>query len=161
MRKPSRIQFSSLILACALLMAGALQAEPIDLTITDVQGVEHRLADQRGKWVVVNYWATWCPPCLEELPELELFHNTHREHDAVVWGMNSEDLKLEELIGFLQHEAISFPVFQVAPGGNSPFGAVPGIPTTFLISPKGDVVARQVGGVSAEDLETFIQNYKK
>lgn len=150
----------ALLLSIALWMSTPLHAGPVDLTLTDVSGVKHRLADQRGKWVVVNYWATWCPPCLEELPELELFHSDHHANDAVVWGMNGEELEIERLRGFLQRQAITFPVFQVAPGSDSPFGAVPAIPTTFLVSPQGEVVARQVGGVSAEDLESFIRNFK-
>lgn len=60
-----------------------IAAEP-DYAPRDYKGVEHRLSDYRGKWVVMNFWATWCPPCLEEIPELAKFHAEHKDKDAVV-----------------------------------------------------------------------------
>ena len=62
-----------------------------DFALPDLDGKIHRLSDYRGKWVVVNYWATWCPPCLEEIPELEDFYSEHHKRDAIVVGINYED----------------------------------------------------------------------
>ncbi len=129
------------------------------MMLADLQGAEHSLADYRGKWIVVNYWATWCPPCLEEIPELVQFHNEHNERDAVVWGINREEILLAELKIFAEKQQISYPLFQVLPDSASPLGPVQGVPTTYLVSPKGEVVARHRGLVTAKKLEEFIQNH--
>ncbi len=129
------------------------------MILTDLQGVEHSLADYRGKWIIVNYWATWCPPCLEEIPELVQFHDEHKERDAVVWGINREEIPLAELKIFVEKQRISYPLFQILPDSVSPLGPVQGVPTTYLVSPKGEVVARHVGLVTVRKLEEFIQRH--
>ena len=144
-----------------LLSAAAVAAKKPALVMSDIDGVEHRLVDLQGKWVVINYWATWCPPCLAEIQELELFYAEHQEKDAVVWGVNREDIPVEELKRFIQEQYISYPIFQVKQDAQPEFGAIPGIPTTYLISPAGEVVARQVGGITAKTIEDFIQQYEK
>ncbi|MEW8429404.1 MAG: TlpA family protein disulfide reductase, partial [gamma proteobacterium symbiont of Ctena orbiculata] len=65
-------------------------AETVDFELPGLDGKRYRLSDYRGKWVLVNYWATWCPSCREELPELEVFHNNHKDTDAVVLGVAME-----------------------------------------------------------------------
>ena len=126
-----------------------------DDSFQDIHGNDMRMSDFHGKWVVVNYWATWCPPCLEELPELEHFHHTHKDDRAVVLGFNSEDLSRADLAGFADDYMLSFPI--IHSGQELPsFGGIPGLPTTFLIDPDGKTVARQVGRVTAEMIEAFI-----
>lgn len=135
------------------------KGKAVEYSLTDLDGKVHSLSDYRGKWVVVNHWATWCPPCLEELPELDQFHLRHKDKDAVVWGVNEEDISPEELRKFLQGNPVGYPVFQVPADSGSPLGAVPAIPTTFLISPEGEVIARRLGGLKAKELEEFIARH--
>lgn len=129
-----------------------------DFTLTAIDGASHSLSDYRGKWVVVNYWATWCPPCLEELPELVLFHETHHATNAVVLGINMEQLDTEVLAEFVDSYAIDYPVLQVTReiDGLDPVTA---LPTSFLIDPEGRLVARKVGQVSMQGIEAFIDNW--
>ena len=143
-----------------LLYAVSVQAQPVDFTLPDLDGKEHSLSDYRGKWVLVNYWATWCPPCLEEIPELEVFHSNHKDVDAVVLGINLEEIELEPLRKFVEEQFISYPILRADPSGGNELGRVMGMPTSFLISPPGEVVARQVGTVTAEGLEEFIAGYR-
>jgi thiol-disulfide isomerase/thioredoxin len=128
-----------------------------EISFNDVNGNKGKLSDFRGKWVVLNYWATWCPPCLEEIPELEIFHEAHKDKDAVVIGLNMETIGVAQLKAFIQENFISYPVI---PNINSQHivGKIPGLPTTYLISPQGEVVASQVGAVTAEMIETYIKN---
>lgn len=135
-------------------------AGPVDFSLPDLDGQEVKLSEFRGKWVVVNYWATWCPPCIEEIPELELFHNQNKNENAVVLGVNMESIDLELLKDFVADQFISYPVLHTRPASRSALGAIPGLPTSYLVSPDGKVVARQVGTVSKEMLERFIANYK-
>lgn len=132
------------------------QAEPVDFTLSDMEGVEHKLSDYQGKWVVVNYWATWCPPCLTEIPELVDFHEEHKDQDAVVLGVNFEDISLNGLKQFSEEYFMNYPVLRTTPGPNSALGPIPGLPTTYLVSPTGEVVARQVGPITAKRINDFI-----
>jgi thiol-disulfide isomerase/thioredoxin len=150
---------ASLLFLCSLLLATPLAAEPVDFVLQDLQGKPRHLADYRGKWVLVNYWATWCPPCLEELPDLEVFYNKHKDTDAIVIGVNMEDIPLQQLRTFVEQQFLSFPILRGKPAQRTALGAIPAMPTSYLISPEGEVVARQVGIVSGEMIERFIANY--
>jgi thiol-disulfide isomerase/thioredoxin len=149
------------LLLSAGLFAAAMVSATADFQLEDIKGQTHRLSDYRGKWLVVNYWATWCPPCLEEIPELEVFHNNHKDKDAVVLGINMENIGDKALHRFVEDQFISYPVIKTRPASKSVFGRIMGMPTTYLVNPEGEVVARQEGGVTAQDLESFIKNYKQ
>jgi len=142
---------------CFLLLQFQVQAEPIKFSAVDINGKAFHLSDYRGKWVLVNYWATWCAPCVKEIPELEAFHNKHKENKAVVLGLNMESIKLDKLRSFLKDNMATYPIVQVKMAVDTPFGAVYGIPTSFLVNPKGEVAAREVGTISAEAIENFIE----
>jgi thiol-disulfide isomerase/thioredoxin len=142
-----------------LLLSGFVAAEQARLQLTDLEGRSHSLADYHGKWVVVNYWATWCPPCLEELPELEVFFANNQER-AVVWGVNLEDIDDARLRRFVDDQFLSFPIFRGDAEAARALGPIPGLPTTYLVSPQGEVVARQVGAVTKAGIEKFIAGYR-
>ena len=155
-------RFWSVLLALGL---GALPAvgcagEPADFSLPGLDGKVHQLSDYRGKWVLVNYWATWCPPCLEELPELEVFHSRHAQDQAMVLGVNTEDIGHEELRSFVSDQFLSYPILLGGPRPAEALGRIPGLPTSFLVNPAGEVVARQVGPVTAEAISHFIEQYE-
>ena len=151
---------SPLVLVALLWLAVPAHAGDLpDLSAPDLEGRIHHLSDYRGKWVLVNYWATWCPPCREELPELEVFHYNHKDRDAVVLGLNMEDIDVQRLRDFVEEQFLSFPILRVGSRHRSPLGSVPGLPTSFLVSPDGKVVAKQVGPVDRESIEAFIRDY--
>jgi thiol-disulfide isomerase/thioredoxin len=150
-------------LSTALLFSGIINrqtnaAEPIDFALTSISGEQQRLSDYLGRWVVVNYWATWCPPCRKELPELDLFNEQHQD-DAVVLGINFEDISERELQAFIDEQFLSFPMFRERPSRSTPFGRLSGLPTTYLLNPEGVPVAMHTGGITADELNFFISNY--
>ena len=132
----------------------------VDMPLTDINGNEVNLQSYQGQWVVVNYWATWCPPCIVEMPELQAFHDEHADKNALVLGINTELIGKQQLAEFLEDYFITYPVFVSKPIQQSELGLIPGLPTTFLVSPSGEVVARQVGPVTREMIEQFIQNWQ-
>jgi len=151
---------NSIVLLFALVSPG-LASEPVDFSLPGLDGRHYQLSDFRGKWVLINFWATWCPPCLEEMPELEIFHNSHKDRDAVVWGVNMEDIAPEKLRRFIDEQFVSYPILLMREGARSPLGRISGLPTSFLISPDGRIMAKQVGTVTASAIENFIANYRK
>jgi len=140
------------LMAALLLVVSVAGANP-EFALPDIDGKAHRLSDYRGKWVVVNYWATWCPPCLEEIPDLVMFYE-HNKDKAVVLGVNMEQIDVKILRQFVDDNLISYPVFKG--GREAEVGPVPGLPTTYLIAPDGTLAARRVGMISAEMIEEFI-----
>jgi len=144
-----------------LLIAGFSYINTLDFQYQDINGQEHKLSDYKGKWVVVNYWATWCPPCEQEIPELVNFQNTHRENDTMVLGVNVNADALETVKAFSEEYRINYPVLLSDNGKSSQLGKIIGLPTTFIVSPEGDVVAKKVGQVSQSQLESLIEFHKK
>lgn len=154
-----RVNFckSILILFAALWVSGA-QAKPEgnDFALPDVNGVSHKLSDYRGKWVVVNYWATWCPPCLEEIPELVMFHDKHKNRNAMVLGVALEDIGVQALRKFMDEHMMDYPVLLGGSTYDSPLGPVRGLPVTYLIAPNGEIAASHLGRIDAASIERFI-----
>jgi len=118
-----------------------------------------RLADFRGRWVVVNFWATWCTPCLMEMPELQAFHNANRDR-AVVIGVNFEELEPAKVRQFAEDLHVTFPIVL---SGIQPITGfdLKGLPTTFLISPKGELADTHLGTVNAAMLKQRITELEK
>ena len=141
--------------------AGAISGEaPSDavipeLHIATLDGAHFDLAAQRGRWVVVNYWATWCSPCLKEMPDLDAFAKSRA--DVAVIGLAYEEIEPEALRDFLLAHPVDYPVAIVdvfEPPADFP--APRGLPMTWLIGPAGDVVKRFLGPVTAHDLADAI-----
>jgi thiol-disulfide isomerase/thioredoxin len=143
-----------------LSMPLAVAAESVDFTLPDLDNKPLKLSDFRGKWVVVNYWATWCPPCLSEIPELIDFHEEHKDSDAVVLGVDFEDIPLKELNEFTEEYFMNYPNVRMKPGPRGHLGIIEGLPTTFLVSPQGEVLAKQTGPVTRQLIEEFINGHK-
>jgi thiol-disulfide isomerase/thioredoxin len=145
-----------LVLLTALLAAGPLAAEPVDFTLDDLDGKAVSLSDFRGKWVIVNYWATWCPPCLEEIPDLVQLYEDNRD-TLVVLGVDFEEVNTEYPREFVDSHFMTYPVVRSEPLPVTPLGPVLGLPTTYIISPEGERVARQEGPVTREAIETYLE----
>jgi len=145
----------SLIFIMALFVTLPVVAEKVDFTLTDLDGKSVSLSDFRGKWVIVNYWATWCPPCLEEIPDLVDLYEENRD-TIVVLGIDFEEVNEEYLKGFVDSHMISYPVMNMEPVPVTELGPVLGLPTSYIISPDGERVARQEGPVTREAIEKYI-----
>lgn len=151
-------QFYRSVILFTLLMLSAPLFAAVDFALPDTDGRTHRLSDYRGKWVVVNYWATWCGPCLQEIPELDAFHARHKDKDAVVLGVNVEDIELASLREFVDEHFMNYPVLLGKSDDTSPWGPIYGLPSTYLISPDGEIATMHMGALNGEALEEFIKS---
>ena len=159
-------RFQEMVMRFVLCLLGLLApavaaAEPVDFTLPDLEGKQRSLSEFRGKWVIVNYWATWCPPCLEEIPDLVEFHDRHKDDDAVVIGINYEEVNEDYLREFVDSHFMTYPVLRMEPVPVTALGPVLGLPTTYIISPEGERIARQEGPVTGEAIEAYIQRKKQ
>lgn len=146
-------------LAIFLLISATDNTAETDYVLRDYKGVEHWLSDYRGKWVVMNFWATWCPPCLHEMPELAKFHAAHKDKHAVVWGVDFEDIAIDTLEKFLKKVSVNYPILGIGQEPYTPFGTVRVLPTTFFIGPDGKFVRKHEGTLTAENIEAIIAEH--
>ena len=134
---------------------GATKGAAPALQVTTIDGDAWNLADHRGSWVVVNYWATWCAPCREEMPELSALASL-RGHVEVI-GLAYEDAEPEAIRAFLEEYPVTYPIAII--GTLDPpadFETPRGLPMTWLIGPDGRVAHRFLGPVSALEIEEAI-----
>lgn len=138
-------------------MAAALPAMAAEtFTLTDANGKSHRLADYRGKWVIVNFWATWCPPCLEEIPDLVSIAESRK--DVQVFGIAMEFQDAKQVLQFADGMFVNYPIVLGDEKIAARVGKVAGLPTTFIYDPRGELATRHVGKLTRKQIEKLIGN---
>lgn len=141
-------------LAFAVPVQAAMPAQPA-LHVTTLDGKTFDLAAQRGKWVIVNYWATWCAPCIKEMPDISHFVATHKNVAAI--GLAYDDSEPADIKAFLAKHPVVYPIAQVTLDKPlKDFDEPRGLPTTYLISPDGKVAKHIVGPLTAASLAALI-----
>lgn len=147
------------VIGLALALAGVAQAampEQPSIKLTTLDGKPYDLASQRGKWVIVNYWATWCVPCIKEMPDISRFVTAHKDKVSAI-GLAYDDSDVADIKAFLVKHPVSYPVAQVTLDKPlKDFDEPRGLPTTWLISPDGKVAKRFVGTVNEASLSEAI-----
>ena len=125
------------------------------LVVTTLDGKTFDLAAQRGKWVIVNFWATWCSPCIAEMPAISKFVATHKHVAAI--GLAWDDSSYADIVKFAKKHPVDYPLAQVDTNHPLPgFPAPAGLPVTWLIAPDGHVARHFVGPVDAKMLDAAI-----
>ena len=128
-----------------------------DFSRADLAGKSIKLADYRGKLVLLNFWATWCGPCREEMPA---FSNWQLEYGATglqIIGVSMDD-DATEVKAFLAKHPVVYPIVMGDAKLGESFGGVLGLPTSYLIDPHGRIVARFQGENQVEKMEAKIKS---
>lgn len=123
-------------------------------SLTDAGGKVHRLADYRGKWVIVNFWATWCPPCLEEIPDLVGIFESRK--DVQVFGVAMEFQDAKQVLQFAEGMFVNYPIVLGDEKVAASFGGIKGLPTTLIYDPRGELASRHAGKVTRKQIEELI-----
>ncbi len=163
-RHVSLISTGALLFICAQ----SIMASP-DVLLEGLDGARHNLNEYigKGKWTALNIWGTRCPPCMEEMPELVQFHDDHKNSNAIVVGVAIDFPSYgyagkDQVADFVEEYLVEFPVLLSDASISEKIGAgmLEGLPTTYLYTPKGKLVGMQVGGITGNILEAFINKYE-
>ncbi|HBF4254508.1 cytochrome c biogenesis protein/redoxin [Clostridioides difficile] len=138
----------------------------IDFTLTDQYGKTHKLSDYEGKVVFLNFWATWCPPCKEEMPYIEQLYKDYNKNndDVVILGVASPNLgregSREHVVNFLKNQSYTFPVVLDEDGALAYQYGINAFPTTFIIDKEGYVTKYIPGAMDKATMTSFIENQR-
>ena len=120
-----------------------------------IDGSSGKLDDFLGRWLIINYWADWCPPCIKEMPELENFYNDNEDR-ALVLTYNFDRLEGEELQSQIIRFKVNVPSILTDPGILFGWEAPPSLPATYIINPEGILIHTLIGPQTQESLEALI-----
>lgn len=128
-----------------------------DFVLKDIDGKTVRLSDYRGKAVVVNFWATWCPPCKTEMPWLVDLENKYRGQGLEIIGVALDEAGKDEIAKFARDMKLNYSVVIGNDSTSDAYGDVSMLPTTFYIDRNGKIVERVVGITGRGEIEDYMK----
>jgi cytochrome c biogenesis protein CcmG/thiol:disulfide interchange protein DsbE len=126
-----------------------------DFTLNDLSGKEVSLSDYTGKIVILNFWATWCSPCRQEIPDFVDVFDDYKNEDIQFLGISNEDVYT--LRNFVLKYDINYPILVDDAGVMNNWG-IKGIPTTFIIDREGKIIYKNVGAMTKAQLVNIIED---
>lgn len=136
----------------AMLLSFQVQA----FQFQDTTGKIHKLENYKGRWILVNFWATWCPPCLKEIPDLIALHENRK--DIMVIGVAMDFGDAQVVMDFVRSMSITYPIVLGDRKIASQLDEISLLPSTYFFDPEGNPAARQLGIISRESIEKFIES---
>ncbi len=127
----------------------------VDFQLPDLDGQKISLSDYRGNVVLINFWATWCPPCLAEIPEIEASYQARHEEGFVVLGVSVEQAP-DHIASFVEAAGMSYPVLLDEGGEVFRMYRVPGLPMSVFLDREGVIRARHVGQLTSAQLDGYL-----
>ena len=169
----SRPRMAIMVLVCAFIIAPIVTAGSLmtkvrgdsnaaNFTLMSAHGQDISLSDYRGKFVLLNFWATWCPPCVKEMPALNVLHNKFKKHNNLRVVAVHAGPALATVKNFLKNNPVDYDVV-IDKNMSLSNWQVSGLPTTFLINPDGKVIYKATGerDWDSEEMIKFIQAIMK
>jgi peroxiredoxin len=126
-----------------------------DFTLTSLEGEAVSLSDYRGQVVLINTWATWCPPCRAEMPAINTFYEAHQNKGFTVLAVNNQE-DTQTINDFVEASGFGFPVLLDPEAEMMELYQVRGLPTTFIIGRDGTIQHVQAGTITDRQLESII-----
>ncbi|MGD1089831.1 MAG: TlpA disulfide reductase family protein [Verrucomicrobiota bacterium] len=164
------IAFSIVAISVATALLGqsrlvASDANPIEKAspapgweLQDLNGKTVRLSDFKGKVVILDFWATWCPPCRAEIPGLIELQKKYQAQGLAVVGVSVDQASSDTVKSFVQQMGINYPVVLADTKVVTAYGGIAGLPTTFIIDRTGRIVKQHLGFTEKEEIETEIKS---
>jgi thiol-disulfide isomerase/thioredoxin len=128
----------------------------LDFVLRDMNNKPLNLADYKGKVVVLNFWATWCGPCKEEIPAFVELYDRYKDQGLVIVGVSIDDTP-EQLQAFTREWKMQYPVAQMQSDIEDAYGPFYGVPTSFFIARDGSICTKHLGPVSKEQFEREVK----
>lgn len=143
-----------LLVGCEFAVAKA--ANSTNFLLKDTGGIQHQLSHYKGKWVLINYWATWCPPCLEEVPDLVNLYDKRKDKDLMVLGVVFDYKNINEVSVYVDDMLMSYPIVLGGSDVTAQIGSAEVLPTTFIYNPHGQLVKIKRGLITKQYIEKII-----
>jgi thiol-disulfide isomerase/thioredoxin len=145
-----------LVLPGRLAAQGTSRLAP-SFTVRTLDGKTFRLQDQRGKPVVLDFWATWCSPCRASMPHLDLIQERHARDGLVVLGLSVDEAGSAKVKRFAERLGVRFRLAMAEEKLLDQYGPIRQLPTTFFINRRGEVMRRTVGYLDPETLDAYVR----
>ena len=124
--------------------------------LQEMSGHEFAFTDLQGKWVLINYWASWCQPCVDEIPELNRFYDANKQNNIAMYAVNYDALPINAQKILIKQFNIRYPSLKEDPSDTLRLGDIRGVPVTFVFNPQGELSDTLYGGQTMSSLRAAV-----
>ena len=152
------LSFSDFVDSVKQLMPWHESVQSLNFELMDTNGKIFTEKNTKGKYLVVNFWASWCTPCLKEIPAFVEFYKENSDHVEIL-GLDFEPVNLEVIDQFVERFSINYPIIlytHINDSQYTKFGEIVGMPTTLIYNPEGELLQTFMGEITIEDLYKYI-----